>query len=114
MSVTNVAMKAYTQALEAQRNAQNMQAQQFQQAAGAMDETSKTPGFAETLTSSIQRVNELQLESASMVQSFASGENQNVHELMIHLQKAGLAIDMTSAVRNKIMSAYKDIMSMPL
>lgn len=118
MSVTSVAMKAYTQALEAQRQAQAQQVQQVQQAQQAHQAhkvaATEDSGFAGTLTSSLQKVNELQLQSSSMVESFASGENQNVHELMIHLQKASLAVNMTSAVRNKIMSAYQDIMRMPL
>ncbi|MFW5734480.1 MAG: flagellar hook-basal body complex protein FliE, partial [Oceanidesulfovibrio sp.] len=38
------------------------------------------------------------------------GEKQNVHELMISLQKASVAMSLTSAVRGKVMEAYKEIM----
>ena len=58
---------------------------------------------------SLAKVNELQGEKKNMITSFASGETQNVHELMISLQKAGLAMSMTSAVRNKVMEAYKEL-----
>ena len=44
-----------------------------------------------------------------MIQSFASGETQNVHELMITMQKAGLAVNLTAAVRNKVLEAYREL-----
>lgn len=70
--------------------------------------------FTETITDSIAKVNDMQQQKNSMVEAFASGENQNVHELMITLQKAGLAMNLTSTVRNKIMSAYQEIMRMSM
>jgi flagellar hook-basal body complex protein FliE len=65
--------------------------------------------FADTLRSSLATVNDLQIEKNTMIESFASGETQNVHELMISLQKAGLAVNLTSAVRNKVLEAYKEL-----
>ncbi len=44
-----------------------------------------------------------------MITSFASGETQNVHELMISMQKASLAVNLTSAVRNKVLEAYREL-----
>ena len=70
------------------------------------------PGFGQTLTDSLKQVNELQNTKASMVESFASGQTQNVHELMINLQKAGLAMQMTTAVRGKVLEAYKELVKM--
>ncbi len=52
----------------------------------------------------------MQEEKESMIKAFAAGEKQNVHELMITLQKAGIAMQMTTAVRNKVLEAYKEIM----
>ncbi len=65
--------------------------------------------FAATLEQSLTKVNDMQTEKSAMVKSFASGETQNVHELMITLQKAGLAINMTTAVRNKVLEAYREL-----
>ena len=66
--------------------------------------------FGDTIKDSLSKVNEMQGEKKSMIESFASGENTNVHELMITMQKAGLAMSMTSAVRGKVISAYQEIM----
>ena len=43
---------------------------------------------------------------------FASGRNQNVHELMITMQKSSLAMKLTTAVRGKVLEAYKELSKM--
>lgn len=65
--------------------------------------------FGQTLTDSLTEVNDLQAQKNSMITSFASGETQNVHELMISMQKASVAVSMTAAVRNKVLEAYKEV-----
>jgi len=67
------------------------------------------PGFADTLRDSLTTVNDMQSQKSAMIQSFASGETQNVHELMITMQKAGLAVNLTAAVRNKVLEAYREL-----
>ena len=66
-------------------------------------------GFGQTLTDSVKRVNEMQNQKADMVEAFASGQTQNVHELMINLQKASSAMQMTTAVRGKVLEAYREL-----
>ena len=65
--------------------------------------------FMDTMTQSLNRVNELQKVKNQAIDDFASGRSQNVHELMITMQKSSLAMKMTSAVRNKVLEAYKEI-----
>ena len=107
MSIQAVGLKAYSSAL-----------QNFAKAEKAAKSGSLTPAkeatndFSQVLTSSLDKVNNLQQQKADMITSFASGETQNVHELMISLQKAGLAMNMTAAVRNKVMEAYKELARM--
>ena len=69
-------------------------------------------GFLDTIANSLNRVNELQKAKASAIDDFASGRSQNVHELMITMQKSSLAMKMTSAVRSKVLEAYKEISKM--
>ena len=71
-----------------------------------------TNDFAETLTDSLNRVNELQTEKANAIDAFASGRNQNVHELMITMQKSSMAMKLTTAVRGKVLEAYKELTKM--
>ncbi len=104
MSIQTVGLKAYNQALE------NFQrAQRASKASALTPAAQPTNSFAETLNSSLGKVNSLQSERNTMIESFASGENQNVHELMIAMQKASVAVSMTSAVRNKVIEAYREL-----
>ncbi|WP_353119041.1 flagellar hook-basal body complex protein FliE [Nitratidesulfovibrio sp.] len=105
MSIQAVGLKAYSNALGNFMKAE--QATRTTPASTASGVQAKT--FTNTLSESLTKVNDMQTEKASMIQAFASGETQNVHELMITLQKAGLAVNMTSAVRNKVMEAYKEL-----
>ena len=105
MAVSPMAIKAYSAASELLNNPKGLGAKK-----GATAEA--TQSFAETIEESLAKVNDMQAEKGRMIQDFASGKSQNVHELMISLQKAGLAMDMTSAVRNKVMQAYQELMRM--
>lgn len=104
--IQSIGTKAYSEALAEFSNAQKT----FDQTTSAVPRF-KAPetSFQDTFNSSLKEVNAMQGEKSKMIQSFASGETQNVHELMITLQKAGLAVNMTSAVRNKVLEAYKEL-----
>ena len=105
MSIQSVGFKAYASAL-----------QNFAQAERKMQTQTKETGvkndFGDILTNSLEKVNDLQSERSQLITSFASGQNQNVHELMIAMQKASISMSMTSAVRNKVIEAYKELSRM--
>jgi len=69
-------------------------------------------GFGQTLMDSLKQVNNLQTTKNEMIDAFATGKSQNVHELMINLQKAGLTMQMTTAVRGKVLDAYRELIKM--
>lgn len=64
--------------------------------------------FSELVT----KVNDLQLQSDKSIQALASGENKNLHEVMISMEKASISFQFMSSVRNKAMEAYQEIMRM--
>ena len=107
MSIQSVGLKAYTNALS------NFTKTEKAIKSNTMTGPTQTASpFASTLKDSLGKVNELQQEKKAMIASFASGEQQNVHELMISLQKAGLAMNMTTTIRNKALEAYKELARM--
>ncbi len=107
MIIKNSAISAYQNALKAHTDATH-------NITGKASKTDKTSSdFGDMLKGSVQKVNQMQQDKELMIEEFASGKTQNVHELMISLQKAGLAMSMTSTVRNKIMQSYQEIMRMP-
>ncbi len=106
MIVKSVAMRAYQDALKMQQAAQGKVDAHFKPKA------EPSTSFMQTLKGSLEKVNDMQQQKASMVESFAAGKETNVHELMISLQKAGLAMSMTSAVRGKILQSYQELTKM--
>ncbi len=107
MVVTSVAINAYQNAMDVRRKSVDKTVAKSLQKPQA-----PVQGFGETLKKSVNTVNEMQAEKKQMIEEFASGKKQNVHELMITMQKAGLAMSMTSAVRSKVMQSYQELMRM--
>jgi flagellar hook-basal body complex protein FliE len=69
-------------------------------------------GFQEALQSAIHGVETTRASADSAVQSFLSGENQELHSTILATQKAELDFDMFMQVRNKVVAAYQEIMRM--
>ena len=57
-------------------------------------------------------MNGLQLKAGESIDSFASGEVENVHEVMIAMTKAEVSFKFMMETRNKLIDAYKEIMKM--
>ena len=66
--------------------------------------------FADTLTESLDKVNDLQKEADKAIEEFATGKTRNIHETMIAVNKADIAFRLTMQVRNKIVEAYQEVM----
>lgn len=71
-------------------------------------ETSKN--FQQLLQKNINKVNDLQLNSDQLTEDFALGKTDNIHQVMIAGEKAETAMQLTLAVQNKVIDAYKEIM----
>ena len=68
--------------------------------------------FVETLKTAMGEVNKLHAEADKAVQELSTGENTDIHNTMIALEKAEVSFQMMMQVRNKIISAYETIMRM--
>jgi flagellar hook-basal body complex protein FliE len=76
---------------------------------------SSSSDFGRLLKDAIGSVNEIQQEAGSMKKAFELGDSSvSLAQTMVTSQKAGLAFDATLQVRNKLLEAYKEIMSMPV
>jgi len=72
----------------------------------------KGGGFLETLTKSMEEVNDEQLKADQSIKDIVAGKSKNIHETMLQIQKAELSLKTMMQVRNKILEAYKEIMRM--
>lgn len=80
-----------------------------------LNQTEKTgTSFADIMNDALNQVNELQVESSKMTDSFIAGETDNIHSVIMAGSKANLALQMTMQVRNKVMEAYKEVMNMQI
>jgi flagellar hook-basal body complex protein FliE len=60
----------------------------------------------------VSKVNDIQVQSDKSIQGLASGENKNLHEVMIAVEKASISFQFMTQVRNKAIEAYQQVMQM--
>jgi len=88
------------------------------QAGGRAAETPAPAGgvdFATVLQNSIDQVNQTQQQAETLAANFAAGDgNANLHDVMIALQKANISFQEMVQVRNRLVSAYQDVMNIPV
>ncbi len=68
--------------------------------------------FASTLREAVQTVDQAQKASDAQVEGFIAGEIENVHEVMISMNKAELHFQLMTEVRNKLLDSYQELMRM--
>lgn len=71
--------------------------------------------FGQALKAALEAVNARQQEAARLSANFERGEpGTELHQVMVAMQKANIALQATIQVRNRLVSAYHDIMNMPV
>ena len=76
-------------------------------------EQAARPDFAGLLQDSVSKVNEVQQTSSKLAAAFeAEDPNVDLAEVMVAMQRSSLAFQAMTTVRNKLVSAYQEIMSM--
>jgi flagellar hook-basal body complex protein FliE len=66
------------------------------------------------LRAQILERNQGQSQAAKLSESYERGETVDIAKVMLARQQASVGFEATLQVRNKLLSAYKDIMSMPV
>jgi flagellar hook-basal body complex protein FliE len=75
-----------------------------QQTAGA--------GFKDILQSAIRHVETVSTAADQSVNTFLTGGKQELHSMILAVQNADLQFEMFMQARNKVVSAYEEIMRM--
>jgi flagellar hook-basal body complex protein FliE len=71
--------------------------------------------FATVLKQGLDRVNEAQMRASDVATKFEKGvPGVELSQVMLESQKASVAFRATVEVRNRLVSAYQDIMNMPI
>ncbi len=74
----------------------------------------KPTSFADTLSDALKSVNDSQAKAGELSASYERGETIDIAKVMLARQQASVGFEATLQVRNKLLTAYKDIMSMPV
>jgi flagellar hook-basal body complex protein FliE len=74
----------------------------------------QTPNFAERLGDAIKEVNNAQATANKSAYAYETGATDNLASVMVDQQVSSLGFQMTMQVRNKALTAYRDIMNMPV
>ena len=70
--------------------------------------------FGERITNAINQVASAQNKTAGLVKAYEMGMENDISKVMINQQISSLGFQLTLNVRNKVLSAYKDIMNTPV
>jgi flagellar hook-basal body complex protein FliE len=71
--------------------------------------------FSKLMSESVDQVNNAMQESKALTARFESGDpSVSLAEVMINAQKASIQFSGMTEVRNKLLTAYKDVMNMPV
>src|SRR3989338_2303763 len=72
----------------------------------------KGQSFGDFLKDSIGQVNALQNDANVEMEKIASGDSRNLHETLLAVEKADIALKTMNQIRSKVIDAYKEIMRM--
>jgi flagellar hook-basal body complex protein FliE len=86
-------------------------------AASVLNNISKTNNveFQSILSSAVDQVNSVQKHSNDLAEAFQLGDpNITLSQVVVASEKASVAFEAMTEVRNRLVSAYEDIMKMPI
>lgn len=68
--------------------------------------------FKEILQNSINQINDMNDKADQAIEKLATGEIQDMHQVMIAIEKADLTFKTMMQIRNKLLDAYQEVMKM--
>jgi len=68
--------------------------------------------FGELVREFSRDVNDLQFRAGRAVDMLATGKAADVHQVMIAVQEAGVALDLMLEIRNRVLEGYQELIRM--
>ncbi len=82
-------------------------------APASLPDAAPSQDFASMLKSAIDEVNGAQMDAKQMTRQFEAGDPEvNLQDVVLSLQKASLSFQTMVQVRNKLVTAYQEVMNM--
>ena len=77
--------------------------------------TGEPGSFSQVLRDAVDSVNDTQMKSSDLQKAFELGEPDiDLQDVMVQMAKANISFQTMIQVRNRIISAYQDVMNMPV
>ncbi|SFU20148.1 flagellar hook-basal body complex protein FliE [Kosakonia arachidis] len=87
----------------------------IQSEVGAASTSGGNASFSDMLLGSIKSISQVQSTAQNQAEAYMSGASDiELNDVMVSLQKSSLALNLGVQVRNKMVSAYQEIMGMSL
>jgi len=80
--------------------------------APSLDTRRPAGGFQEVFASAVQNVEAFGKAASTSLEQFLSGEGGELHSTILATQRAELSFELLLQMRNKVVSAYQEIMRM--
>jgi len=81
---------------------------------GAARATAPAAGFADLLGQAIGQLQQVSDNANDKVNAMASGQDVELHDVMIALETESLAMNLATTVRNKAVEAYQEVFRMQM
>jgi flagellar hook-basal body complex protein FliE len=76
--------------------------------------TESPSAFSDLLNQAITSVNSTESTAATENMSLLTGQNANIHNVVLAAEKAEIALQLTLQIRNKVLDAYNEMMRMQI
>ena len=80
--------------------------------AGASGASGSSSPFGSVLSQAIQQVESYQSNADASINRFLSGEGEEIHKVALATQQADLSFQLFMQIRNKVVTAYQQVMQM--
>ena len=81
-------------------------------AAAPASQTTSGSAFQSVLAEAVSKVEGVQANAQDSINKFLSGEGEELHQVAMRTQEAELSFDLFMQLRNKVVSAYQEVMRM--
>jgi flagellar hook-basal body complex protein FliE len=68
--------------------------------------------FGDVLKDQVAKISDLQAKADEAAQTYATGGDIELHNVILASEKAGLSLELAMQVRNKVVAAYQEVMHM--
>ncbi|MBT3342347.1 MAG: flagellar hook-basal body complex protein FliE [Gemmatimonadetes bacterium] len=68
--------------------------------------------FSDLVKTFAADVNDMQFQAGDAIDSLVTGEAADVHQVMVAVQQAGIAMDLMLEIRNRVLEGYQELIRM--